>query len=148
MKIDKINYLDFKKNSKDIMAVFKPLDILLYGFVILIMAGGFLYFHFVFVEGGPRVVLIEMDGTLLQSVNLTENMESYRFNILTEDEGELTVLVGYESTEIIKSTCPDQVCVRWGKIYHSGQSVVCLPFRVMVRIVGQNENDELDDVTW
>ena len=35
-----------------------------------------------------------------------------------------------------ESDCPDQVCVRSGKLTRAGQIAVCLPNRVIVRLVG------------
>ena len=34
------------------------------------------------------------------------------------------------------SSCPDHVCERMGKISYVGESVICLPNRVAVKIVG------------
>ncbi|MDR3766045.1 MAG: NusG domain II-containing protein [Butyricicoccus sp.] len=42
------------------------------------------------------------------------------------------------------SDCPDQVCVRTGKLTRAGQIAVCLPNRVVVRLVGAQ--DEVDAV--
>lgn len=37
------------------------------------------------------------------------------------------------------SDCPDKVCVHTGYISHPGQSAVCLPNRLTLRIVGKGE---------
>ena len=34
--------------------------------------------------------------------------------------------------------CPDKVCVKTGKIKSPGQTVVCLPHRVVIEITGDN----------
>ena len=34
------------------------------------------------------------------------------------------------------SSCPDHVCERMGKIGYVGESIICLPNRVAVKIVG------------
>ena len=39
-----------------------------------------------------------------------------------------------------KSDCPDKVCVRTGFIKKIGQSAVCLPNRLTLRIVGQSDS--------
>lgn len=39
------------------------------------------------------------------------------------------------------SDCPDQICVRSGEISAAGQSVVCLPNRVVVKITGVAQLD-------
>ena len=44
--------------------------------------------------------------------------------------------------------CPDQICVRQGKIRAQGETIICLPNRVVVRITGTGEPDgeEVDAV--
>lgn len=37
---------------------------------------------------------------------------------------------------ISASTCPDQTCVRTGALTHAGESALCLPARVSLRLVG------------
>lgn len=41
--------------------------------------------------------------------------------------------------------CPDKLCVKQGKITKAGQSIICLPNKLVVRIVG-NDDDGLDVV--
>ena len=36
------------------------------------------------------------------------------------------------------STCPDKVCVRSGRISKSGESIICAPNRVAIKISGEN----------
>ena len=42
--------------------------------------------------------------------------------------------------------CPDQICVRQKAISKEGESIICLPNKVVVSIVG-GEEKELDAVT-
>ena len=37
--------------------------------------------------------------------------------------------------------CPDQVCVRTGRIRYAGQSIVCLPNRLVIKIVAKGGSD-------
>ena len=42
------------------------------------------------------------------------------------------------------ATCSDQVCVRMGSISKPGQTIVCLPHKILIEI--QSESGEADDV--
>ncbi len=44
------------------------------------------------------------------------------------------------------SDCPDKICVKTGKLSHTGQSAACLPRGIVVKIIG-GEN-ELDAITF
>jgi len=45
------------------------------------------------------------------------------------------------------SPCPNKTCVRMGKIRRSGDMIVCVPNRVVIRIVRKGQTD-LDGVTF
>ncbi|MFR5073321.1 MAG: NusG domain II-containing protein [Bianqueaceae bacterium] len=43
--------------------------------------------------------------------------------------------------KFLSSDCPDQVCVRTGFISLAGQTAVCLPHRLVVRIISDSPSD-------
>lgn len=68
---------------------------------------------------------------------------------------EITVSVDSSGARITHSDCPDQICVRTGKISEAGQSAVCVPLRAILRIETDgtpagsarvNESDTIDAV--
>jgi hypothetical protein len=53
------------------------------------------------------------------------------------DDSTYNILVikdGY--AEITEASCPNKLCVHQGKIHYDGQSIICLPNKVVVEIVG------------
>lgn len=56
----------------------------------------------------------------------------------------LTVSGGY--AYMSDATCPDKLCIHQGRINKTGQSIVCLPDRVVVKIEGK-DGSEYDAVT-
>ena len=59
-----------------------------------------------------------------------------RRNILRTEDGSIAV---------ISADCPDKDCVKRGWLRRPGDSAVCLPNRLVVRISGKTE---VDGVTW
>lgn len=47
-----------------------------------------------------------------------------------------TIQVEGKTVRFSASSCPDQVCVRTGTLTRAGQTAVCLPNRVIVRLSG------------
>lgn len=88
-------------------------------------------------NGSVGGVVIEVDGEEYASCDFAsfEDGEIRDIEVHT-DYGCVTVRIGKGYAEIIKSDCPSQSCVKTGRIEHSGQSVICLPMRVSVRILG------------
>lgn len=42
---------------------------------------------------------------------------------------------------VLETGCPDQICKKTGEISRPGQSIICLPNRVVVQITGQTDTD-------
>lgn len=42
------------------------------------------------------------------------------------------------------SPCHDKICIKTGGIKNVGETIICLPERVSVRIVGKSESDSAD----
>ena len=119
-----------KKHKNDILIVL----------AVLVLAGGF-WLYSSFGRSAGAEVMVAVDGEEIYRLPLDEDVR------LTVGEGErYTVLVisgGEVSVE--DASCPDHVCVRSGKVSLDGQTIVCLPNKTVVTVVGGAEN-ELDGV--
>ncbi len=52
------------------------------------------------------------------------------------------IVISGGSVSVAESNCPGEDCVHSGRISHAGRSIVCLPNKVEIRIVGvENEVD-------
>ena len=81
-------------------------------------------------DGGA--VVVEQNGREAARYALHEDrtvrIEGERgYNLLVIQGGEVYLR---------EADCPTQLCVKTGKIRYAGQSIVCLPHRLAVRIVG------------
>ncbi len=56
---------------------------------------------------------------------------------ITTSSGSLTVCVKAGTVSVSHSDCRDGICVRTPPISHPGQSIVCAPAGVVVRITGE-----------
>ena len=81
-------------------------------------------------DGGA--IVVEQDGRETARYALSEDR-----TVRIEGEGGYNHLViqGGEAW-LSEADCPTQLCVKTGKIRYAGQSIVCLPHRLAVRIVG------------
>ena len=82
-------------------------------------------------DAGKSAEII-VDGKTTETISLDENFEK-------EVNG---VVICCENKEIYvkNSDCPDNVCVRSGKISKSGESIICAPNRVAIKIDGKKGN--------
>lgn len=114
-------------------------DIFLVLGVLVVALVFWLYSSFGRSPGGEAVVTV--DGEEIYRLPLDEDVrltvgEGERYNVLVISGGEVSVE---------DASCPDHVCVRSGKVSLDGQTIVCLPNKTVVTVVGGGEN-ELDGV--
>ncbi len=81
-------------------------------------------------DGGA--VIVEQEGRETARYALNEDR-----TVKIEGQGGYNLLVirGGEAW-LSEADCPNLLCVKTGKIRYAGQSIVCLPHRLAVRIVG------------
>ena len=86
-------------------------------------------------------VIVEQNGHETARYALSEDR-----TVRIEGEGGYNLLV-IEGGEVYLSEadCPTQLCMKTGKIRYAGQSIVCLPHKLAVRITGGASG--LDGVT-
>ena len=77
-------------------------------------------------------VVVEQDGKETARYALDENRT---VRIKGQGGYNLLVIEGGEAW-LLEADCPNLLCVKTGRIRYAGQSIVCLPHKVAVRIVG------------
>ncbi|MGI6576035.1 MAG: NusG domain II-containing protein [bacterium] len=118
-------------------------DKILYGLIIGAMLVGFLFIHFQSAQTGTQVV-IEVEGEVVQVLPLGQLEPGEQIPIAGR-LGNSILEVGQDKVRLIKSPCPDHICIAMGWVSTPGQVIVCLPNRVVVRIEG-DEAPELDGI--
>lgn len=84
---------------------------------------------------------VEVDGTVVETRELARLTGPESLTVQGANGIVLTVEFTPEGAEILESSCLDKTCVRTGTIARAGESAVCLPGRVVLRIEGQGEMD-------
>lgn len=89
-------------------------------------------------------VIIESNGNLYGKYSLYEDRE---ITVKSGNKRQNINVVIIDNNEVVvkESSCKNQVCVRHGAISRKGESIICLPNRLVVRIEG--EGDGYDSIT-
>ena len=66
------------------------------------------------------------------------------FEITGVDGGTNLLVIRDGAAWIEEADCPDALCVGMGRVRRVGQSVVCLPHKVVVEIVGETDDTGVD----
>ena len=98
---------------------------------LLILGGGLALFLWLTRQGGGTV-RVQMDGETVMELPLDRNIQ-----IVLGSEGRTNTLVIEDgAARVTAAGCPDQICVNHGAIRFAGESIVCLPHRLVVTVEG------------
>lgn len=83
-------------------------------------------------------VVVELDGIVTAKYPLDKDMRTE----ISSSDGHINVLVIKDGKAFIESAdCPDKLCVKQHPISKAGESIICLPHRLMIRIEGERGAD-------
>jgi hypothetical protein len=121
-------------------------DALVYLFILLLIAGSFVGLDQLGRGSVNNRVTVEVGGKVWGTYDIPTDGEeiiridagSGRYNIM---------MITQSGVKIQEANCPDQICVTWGYISRPGQTIVCLPHKVVISITGDQEGEPpLDDI--
>lgn len=104
----------------------KKMDFILILTVVILAVGGLLLYSIIGQKEAGRVV-VEVDGEVFGEYKLFENQE-----VLINDTNILIIEDGV--TSMYEANCPDQICVKHVPISKNGETIVCLPNKVVVTV--------------
>ena len=109
-------------------------DLIFIGALVLLAAAvGLLFF---FVRGEGDRVTVRVDDEVFGEYFLSENRE---IEIKTE-HGRNYLVIKDGKAYMKDATCPDGICVAHKPVYREGESIVCLPNKVVVLVKGASED--------
>ncbi|MCD7796118.1 MAG: NusG domain II-containing protein [Clostridiales bacterium] len=119
----------------------KKADFVLIG-VVAVVAAVLLIFLYGVNNSSDGYVQIEIDGEVTETLPLDEDAER---DIETE-YGKNTLVIKDGSAEMTYADCPDGICTNHNAISRNGESIICLPHKVVVTIVSEAQEDDVDAV--
>ena len=116
----------------------RRLDIIILIVLIVIAIGSWIAVTVLFDVNGDYVEVI-VDNHVQKVISLNDDGE-YQV-----DDGEYSNIITIKNREVYMkcSDCPDQICVKQGKIKKQGESIICLPHKLVIRIASE-EYPEVD----
>lgn len=94
-----------------------------------------------------KYIRITVDGKVIKKITFGKNMIGKTIDIRTQ-YGYNKIEIGDGKVRVIEADCPDKLDVKQGWISKSGEIIVCLPHKLTIEIVGKNQADEIDDVSY
>lgn len=114
-----------------------------FAIIMIIISLGIWFYTTVSMTTGMYAEIV-CDGKVIQKYPLVQDMEE-RF--LIPEYGYNTISIHEKHVSIIDADCPDRICVKQRAISKTGESIICLPHKLVVRIVGNlQEASEIDAI--
>lgn len=115
----------------------KPLDFIL---ILLLMMASFTPFlllnrH----QGSSALAQLRVNSQVVKTFDLRQD-QTYTYKSQDGDINEIEVKGG--KIAIVFANCGDQICVRKGFIDKTGQTIVCLPHRLVIEVLNSDKKDD------
>lgn len=115
--------MELRKHKKEVILI---VTILAISFLLLIVN------RFVFSKPA-RYLEITVDGNHYETLDLNQDTE-----ILVNgyQGGTNRIVIQNGKVHVSEASCPDKICIHQGTIEQTGESIVCLPNRMIAQIIG------------
>ena len=110
-----------KKNRNDFVSILVLLAVILIGFLVVRLQR----------QKDAFTVDVSVNGTTVATYRLDEEIDTW---IDGYQGGQNHLVIQDGCARIEEADCPDKLCVKQGTVSKSGESLVCLPNRVVVAV--------------
>lgn len=114
--------------------------------IILVVLAVLVVFAIIFysTRGTGNMVVINHNGKVIGRYALSDDREIR----IKDTDGKVTNVVCIRNGQVYmkEADCPDQICVHQGRKSKDGESITCLPNKVVVEVMGEDRSD-MDTMT-
>ncbi|MDE6219003.1 MAG: NusG domain II-containing protein [Lachnospiraceae bacterium] len=119
--------------------MFRKKDFVLIGFIVVIAAVSALFTMFVQRNAGTTVC-ITIDGVFYGAYSLSEDQ-----SISIDGEfGHNRLVIEDGSAYMADADCPDKYCMDYKPVSKGGETIICLPHKLVVEVTGTREAQQPD----
>lgn len=86
-------------------------------------------------------VVIMLDGEVMQKVSLMEDLSGENALRIETAEGYNILEIKNGKASVTDADCPDGLCVKQKSISKQGESLICLPHKLVITVEGAEESD-------
>jgi hypothetical protein len=121
----------------------KKADFIVIGVVALVVSVLLIFLYGVN-SGTGDYVQIEVDGNVVEILPLDTDATR---EISTDNDGDNVLVIENGSAVMTQANCPDGICTNHKPINKSGESIICLPHKVIITVISdKSTDDEIDAV--
>lgn len=122
-------------------SMMKKKDLILIGVVLLAALISYGTIQFMQKDGKEVVVTVDGKETFRSSIDQDQTYE------ILSKEGKNVIRIQNGKVSMTQADCPDKICKAHKAIHKSGETIVCLPHKVVVEVEAGEAENELDGIT-
>lgn len=92
-------------------------------------------------------LVIEVNGNVYKKIPISELKKEKQIHIALENDKYIDIAADESGVHVKEVTCPDKLCQKTGVINKVGQSIVCLPNKVVIYYEGKYDQ-EIDNIAY
>ena len=77
--------------------------------------------------------VVKVDGIVVRELDLTEE----KIFAVEAGSGKNILEVKGGAVRVVEADCPDKICVRRGAIKNLGETIACVPHKILIEVVGE-----------
>lgn len=112
-------------------------DLILITVCLFAALAAFLLLNFLSTEGAEAKVTV--DGSVFGTYPLDRDAKI----VISSENGTNTLIIENGSAYVENASCPDKLCEKMHAVSRSGESIVCLPNKVVIEITGREDGIDL-----
>jgi hypothetical protein len=94
-------------------------------------------------SNSEKYISVQVNGKEIKKIIFDKNIVGNTIPIETE-YGYNLMEIGDEEVRVIEASCPDKIDVHQGYISKVGETIVCLPNKLVIEIKGMGKDDKID----
>jgi len=94
-------------------------------------------------SNSSKYISVQVNGKEIKKIIFDKNIVGNTIPIETE-YGYNLIEIGDERVRVIEASCPDKIDVKQGYISNIGETIVCLPNKLVIEIKGMEKDNEID----
>lgn len=118
------------------LRLLRPLDVLV---LLLVCATALLVLFFPRQNTQELTAVVTINGKTVETIRLTGVKEPYTLELSCEPD--IVLLVEPGAVSFQHAGCPDQLCVKTGKLTRAGAAAACVPAKTVVSLHGTGTQD-------
>ena len=107
------------------------------------------------VLGASSLFIVSLFQAQGETVQIFQNNEiKFQFNlneekrfVIENQSGFIQIFIEDKKVWVNDSSCSAKICKKMGKISKTGQTIVCVPNKIFIQIVGKNKDKYIDAIT-